>query len=534
MFAFPKDEFARIDILPEFGIAEAGEEAEYSDIVHLASETLGFPFAVLTIIDATDLTMIAAAGLEPFTIPRANAFCSHTILSDDLLVVPDMTKDDRFSTNPHVVGGGITFYAGAPVISCEGVKLGALCVMDREPGQLTQSHRRILRRLARVVSDRLQSRRERLRVQAETRYQLQETEELSRTTLDLAKLVPWKTDARGRLISVGSNWSALTGSTDTAMLRFSWINFVHPDDVEQFCAAWRVAVSEGAAFETEMRLQTVSGTPIWCRLRATPARDESGRIVGWYGLISNIEADRRKEAQLRTMEAQLGHLSRLSAMETMASTLAHELNQPLAAITQYVCGCRRLLARLDDPATAPIVHALEQVEAGALRAGSIVRSVREFVARGEVQRRREPIASIICDAVRVAFGDAEGLEIQHRIEVDPEGLLVLADGIQIQQVLINLLRNAIQALRGAPDRMIVVLAHRTSDEECAVIVRDSGPGIPVAVAARLFSPFNSSKSDGMGIGLSISRTIIEAHGGQISAGAMPEGGTAFRFTLPTA
>ena len=533
MFAFPNDEFSRVDILPEYGIAEADGESEFDDVVALAAETLGLPLAIISMIGVADLTMVAVVGMARTAIPRDTAICSHTILSDDLLIVPDTALDDRFRDNPLVVGGRrVAFYAGAPIISGEGVRLGALCVMGYEPHRLDAPHHRFLLRLAHLVSRRLDSRRARLRSQAEVERTLHESEALCRTTLSLAKLVPWKADARGRIVSVGEEWSALTGFVDTASLKFSWINFIHPDDVEAFCGQWRDAIRQGKSFEAEMRVRAAAGDPIWCRIRAAPAHDGSGSISGWYGLIQNIEEEREAQTRLRAMHAQLGHLARLNAMEAMASTLAHELNQPLAAIIQYVRGSQRLLARLDDPDTAPIVGALEEAAAGALRAGGIVRSVRELVGRGEVQRRRECLAALVGDAVRAAFIDADGLGIEHRIEVDSRLPAVLVDGIQIQQVLINLLRNAIQALREAPARLITVSAERLSDEECAVTVRDTGPGIPPDVAARLFAPFNTSKTDGMGIGLSISRTIIEAHHGQISAAPVPGGGTAFCFTLP--
>jgi two-component system sensor kinase FixL len=167
-----------------------------------------------------------------------------------------------------------------------------------------------------------------------------------------------------------------------------------------------------------------------------------------------------------------------------------------------------------------------------LRAGRIVRRLRELVARGASALRHENLARLIADAGVLAFLDAHLLGIRHEIEIDPDACWVEADRIQIQQVLINLIRNAVQAMQSQPLREIRVRARRTSPEQVEISVADSGTGIADEVRDALFSPFQGTKKDGLGIGLSISRTIVEAHGGKIWAEAGEERGTVFRFTLP--
>jgi two-component system sensor kinase FixL len=217
----------------------------------------------------------------------------------------------------------------------------------------------------------------------------------------------------------------------------------------------------------------------------------------------------------------------------MASTLAHELNQPLAAIANYAQGCVHFLNSLDDDAADRIRGALQETAKQSLRAGGIIRHLREFVTRGETDVTRETMRKLIEEAGALALVGSRELGIRSVFDFAPKGADVLVDRVQIQQVLINLMRNAIEAMRESEKRELVV---RTIIEDGGVVVEvaDTGPGISEEVAARLFQPFVTSKASGMGIGLSISRRIIEAHGGEISASRNNSGGATFRFTLPLA
>lgn len=232
------------------------------------------------------------------------------------------------------------------------------------------------------------------------------------------------------------------------------------------------------------------------------------------------------------MQAELIHVSRLSAMGTMGSTLAHELNQPLTAVTNYVRGSRRMLMNGDPPAIDKVCEGLEAAETAALRAGQIVRRLRELVARGTAAMRPENLPKLIDEAGVIAFLDAHFQGVTPQVELDPAADWVEADRIQIQQVLINLIRNAMQATSDSARREVVVTTQRVSAGQVEIGVADTGGGIPPEVREALFSPFQGTKAEGLGIGLSISRTIVEAHGGKIWADDREGGGTVFRFTLP--
>lgn len=233
---------------------------------------------------------------------------------------------------------------------------------------------------------------------------------------------------------------------------------------------------------------------------------------------------------MQDMQSELIHVSRLTSMGEMASALAHELNQPLSAIANYMKGSVRLLDA-PVPDLDRIRAALGDAGDQALRAGAIIRRLRDFVGKGEADTRLESLPKLIEEAGALAMVGAKESGVRLRFELATDTPLVVVDKVQIQQVLLNLMRNAIEAMREVPSRSLTVATKTAPDRMVEVSVGDTGPGISPEVADRLFQPFISTKQDGMGVGLSICRTIVEAHGGRIWAEAAPGGGAVFRFTL---
>lgn len=250
----------------------------------------------------------------------------------------------------------------------------------------------------------------------------------------------------------------------------------------------------------------------------------------FVGIMHDLTELHETQRRVRELNAELLHTSRLSAMGQLSSSLAHELNQPLTAVANYTEAARQMLSTSGAPLPR-ILEFLEKAGAQAERAGQIIRRLRSFVEKGVVERSPEPLNKIVDEATALATIDARVDAIQVVIELAPDLVPVPMDKVQIQQVVVNLVRNAVEVLRQVERRELTVRTRqRNGEQEVAVI--DTGPGIDPGIADRLFTPFATTKKDGMGIGLSISQSIIEAHGGRIWAEANPGGGAAFRFTIP--
>jgi len=275
--------------------------------------------------------------------------------------------------------------------------------------------------------------------------------------------------------------------------------------------------------------QRRDGTSFPMELSVGEVNADGHRI--FTGFIRDLSEKQRSDQRLKELQSELIHVSRVSAMGTMASTLAHELNQPLTAIANYMEAARELVGQPGDDTEALVREAVEEAAKEALRAGQIVRRLRDFVARGEVAQHVEDLPAMIEDASRLALTGARERGVRAFFRLDENAREAFVDRVQIQQVLVNLIRNGVEAIADRDIRDITVSTAREANGMIRVSVADTGIGLDPAQAPQLFQAFASTKEGGMGLGLSICRTIVEAHGGRIWAELNPGGGTAFHFTL---
>jgi two-component system sensor kinase FixL len=266
-------------------------------------------------------------------------------------------------------------------------------------------------------------------------------------------------------------------------------------------------------------------------MELTVGEMHSGGRRYFMGFIRDLTERQRTETRLQQLQSELVHMSRFTALGEMASTLAHEINQPLTAIANYLKGCRRILQRMEGGAARMLEDGVTKAADQALRAGQVIRHLREFLQRGESERHVEPLAKLIEEASTLAMVGARERGVRIAYLFDPRAAFTLADRIQIQQVLLNLIRNAIEAMDGQERRELTVETRRVSAEMLEISVRDTGTGLAPEIIGQLFQPFVTTKQHGMGVGLSICRTIVEGHGGKIRAEAEPEQGTCFTFSL---
>ncbi|WP_422002725.1 two-component system sensor histidine kinase NtrB [Reyranella sp.] len=344
-------------------------------------------------------------------------------------------------------------------------------------------------------------------------------------------------DDQGRIESVSATAERLFGYTG-AELEGTSINGLMPSpDREQHDGYLRRYLATG-----ERRIIGIGRIVVGRRrdgttfpMHLTVGELQTGSRHHFTGFIRDLTDQQLTESRLKELQSEVAHMSRFTALGEMASTLAHEINQPLTAISNYLRGCQRLLDRAENLSAPVLREALGKAADQALRAGHIIRRLREFVSRGESDRRVENLPRLIEDASTLALIGARENGIAVSFRLDPGADLVLADRIQIQQVLVNLIRNAMEVMmESANDRRLEIATVAESGGLVEVSVADTGAGLAPEVARHLFQPFVTTKSKGMGLGLSICRTIVEAHGGKIWVESRPGGGTIFRFTLRSA
>lgn len=259
------------------------------------------------------------------------------------------------------------------------------------------------------------------------------------------------------------------------------------------------------------------------------ARTGDSRV--FTGFVQDLTERQETQIRLEELQNELAHVSRISAIGTMASSLAHELNQPLTAIANYLEGAVTLIDQPDPENLEMIRAALQEATLQSIRAGRIVRGLRDFIGRGDAEKGIESLGRLISEANALALVGAREQGIEVLLQLDPSVDKVLVGGVQVQQVLLNLIRNGIDAMADSPVKRLVIRTEPASAGFARISIADSGSGLDKEVVPRLFQPFLTTKDDGMGLGLSICQAIIEAQGGSIWAEPALGGGTIFHFTL---
>lgn len=543
----------RLAALRASGLLDAPVEERFDRLTRLARCLLRTPVALVSLLDADRQFFLSAQGLpEPFSSQRETplpySICRLIVETGLPLVVEDTRCDPRTVGHLAIEALGVIAYLAMPLALPDGCVIGALCVIDLAPRCWSAQDQQALADLAGAVMAELAAGLQ-LRDLKLASVALRESEAFLRSmfqaSADCIKVI----ERDGTLSYLnGRGQCALEIDDANTVLGTEWA-LLWPHDIRDQVRAAVASGLSGIPVQFEAFGPTAKGTPRWWDVSVAPIANLDGPPARLISVSRDITERRRTEAvlsesgqRLRELQAELLHVSRLSAAGEMASALAHELNQPLTAIATAVRAAQRMLPSLLDnmAAEADLREAMDLTAEQALRAGQIVRRLRDFVTRdGDVEKRMESLTKLVEDAgvlalvgarergVRVGFGFAQHLPP------------VLVDRIQIQQVIINLIRNALEAMAsegdGAPRRHELALeASPAGSGMVEVVIADTGPGLAPEVADSLFSPFTSTKHGGMGMGLAICRSIIEAHGGRLWVEPNPGRGTVFRFTLPTA
>ena len=342
-------------------------------------------------------------------------------------------------------------------------------------------------------------------------------------------------DLDGRLTYVNAAFCHMTGFTAEELLGLKApMPYWDPERLAQTFELHRQILSNGSATEgTEVRLRRKNGETLDVLVFEAPLIDAAGRHAGWMGSVLDITEEKRAREQARQQEERLQQSSRLITMGEMASTLAHELNQPLAAIASYNSGCMNRLQDEQPIDRGELLDIHERIARQARRAGEIIRRVHDFVRRSEPKRAPLDLNSVVRDAVGLIEADARKRQMQLRVDLAAALPQVEADAVMIEQIVVNLVRNAMDAMRDTPAAARIIEVRSAHEGRFATVsVADRGTGIPDEIAARLFEPFFTTKSEGMGMGLNICRSIAELHHGRLGFEVRAGGGTIFTLSLP--
>ncbi len=368
--------------------------------------------------------------------------------------------------------------------------------------------------------------------------QRQQAEERLAMALWATDLGMWDWDARTRLSVWDARLIEMLGFTadEVPQPNDLWETLTHPDDLAVTGRAWHAHVTDGrtAFYEVEHRLRTKSGEYRWMLTRGKVVeRAADGRALRLVGTNRDITARKEIEEQAARHQAELAHLLRLQTVNCLAAELAHEINQPLGAIANYANGLAERLRQGQIDRLA-MLEAAEHIGGQAMRAGTVLQRLREFVRKDSPRQRVEDLNRLIASAVGFVEPEARRLSIAVVLQLAPRLPPVRVDAIQIEQVLVNLLRNGLDAITdtGAAHGELTVTSAATDAGGVEVRVRDTGGGVPAAVRDRLFEPFFTTKAEGLGMGLSISRSIVDAHGGAIHVESHDRAGATFSFTIP--
>jgi PAS domain S-box-containing protein len=356
-----------------------------------------------------------------------------------------------------------------------------------------------------------------------------EAEARLRLVIDTLPALVWSKLPDGSADFLNQRFLEYTGFSLEEGLGWGWMNEFHPEDRAE--EEWRAAFAAGEPFEREARLRRADGAYRWFLLRAVPLRDERGNVVKWYGTSTDIEDRKRAEEALQEAQDKLAHVTRTQAMGELAAAIAHEVNQPLTAIVTNANFSLRQL-KGSSPNLDELRTAITEIVNDGTRASAVISRIRGLLVKGSPRRTELDIKEIIQEVITLLRNELKRNRIQLRTELAANLPRVQGDAVQLQQVLINLIMNAVEAMRLSTEqpRKLLIRSAKNSDG-IFVQVQDSGPGIEPALADGIFEPFFTTKADGIGMGLSISRSIIESHGGQLSLVSASQGAL-FQFTLP--
>jgi PAS domain S-box-containing protein len=365
--------------------------------------------------------------------------------------------------------------------------------------------------------------------------QVQRQEKQLRDVIDTIPALAFSSSPDGKNEWVNRRWVEYSGLSPEASSGSGWRSMVHPDDLDEHVKKWQRSLASGEPFENEARRRSAKGEYRWFLVRAVPLHDAHGNILKWYGTLTDIE-DRKKGEQererLRQVEADLAHVNRVSTMGELAASLSHELRQPITAAITNANTCLRWLKR-DHPDVEEAREATMRIVKDGNRAAEIIDRLRSFYKKGSPpERELVDVNEVVREMLELLRSEANRYPICVRTDLAAGLPKATADRVQLQQVVMNLMLNGIEAMKDTGGEL-TIKSERGENGELLMSITDSGVGLPAEKAHQIFDAFFTTKAQGSGMGLTISRSIIQSHGGRLWAGANAKQGVTFYFTLPS-
>jgi PAS domain S-box-containing protein len=349
---------------------------------------------------------------------------------------------------------------------------------------------------------------------------------------DTAPVMIWRAGMDGRCDFFNASWVAFTGRSIPEKADDGWAEGAHPDDLEPCLHTYRAAFGARTPFQMEYRLRRFDGDYRWLIVTGVPRFGPDGDFAGYIGSCLDITDRKQAELELQVQRQELAHLTRVAVVGELSAALAHELNQPLTAILANAQAALRLLAR-PPVDLAEMREIVEDVVKDDHRAGDLIRRVRTLLKKGKTEVQDFDLGETVRETVSLAHGELVTRRVKLDLHVASALPLVRGDRVQFQQVLLNLIVNACEAMNDLePAERVVTISAAERDHAIQISVQDCGTGISPAVLGQLFTPFVTTKEQGLGLGLSICHSIVTAHGGRLWATNNAEGGATFCFSVP--
>jgi PAS domain S-box-containing protein len=511
---------------------------KWQDIVDLTAEILHVPSALIMRVEPPSIKVFVSSESKGNPYERdevaplnTGLYCETVMNTRQPLLVPDALRDEKWRSNPDIKWGMIS-YLGVPISWPDGEIFGTICVLDAKKNEYSELYRKLLLQWRDVLQDDLKS-------LVALHSELEEREAKIRRLVDanIIGIVIWNLE--GQTLDANDAFLRMVGyeREDLISGRLRWTDMTPPEWRDRAAQALAELKNTGTIrpFEKEYLRKNGSRVPVLIGAAAFGERRDQG-VAFVLDLTERKRAEaevRDSERRYRELQMELAHASRVATMGQLSASIAHEINQPIAAVIANAnAGLRWLGAQ--QPDLDEVRQALGRIVRDGNRTGEVIGRVRALIKKMPPRRDRLDMNEAVREVIGLTQAELQnnGVRLQTRLAGDLP--LVSADRVQLQQVMINLIVNAIEAMNGADERLreLTIVSGRDGADNVFVEVQDTGPGLDLEKLGRLFQSFYTTKPDGIGMGLAISRSIAEAHGGRLSAAPNQPRGAVFRFTLP--